>query len=126
MDSDEEQERLKTLEDEILPGTCKSQYALKFRLISDQNNANFMKDVSKNFVLSKSNDSYIHMNFNQINQNSANKRTKTKGRFPTNFQTNAGVWMRDRDWKETANPALRSMGQRMELMDIKMLEKRKK
>lgn len=105
MDSDEEQERLKTLEDEILPGTCKSQYALKFRLISDQNNANFMKD---------------------INQNSANKRTKTKGRFPTNFQTNAGVWMRDRDWKETANPALRSMGQRMELMDIKMLEKRKK
>jgi len=34
--------------------------------------------------------------------------------------------MRDKDWKDTANPGLRSMEKKMEQIDIKMLEKRKK
>ena len=41
VDHDEEDIK-KTLKDETLPGTCKSKFALNFRLQTDQANANFM------------------------------------------------------------------------------------
>ena len=67
-----------SLENESLPGTCKSQYALNFRMKQDANNANFM--------IEKQTDPLAH-------------KTKTKGRFPREYSTNAGVWVNDREWK---------------------------
>ena len=43
-DAEEDDSELQaTLKNEELPGTVKSQYALKFRLITDKDNANFMQ-----------------------------------------------------------------------------------
>ena len=50
----------------------------------------------------------------------------TKGRFPIEYQTNAGVWMKDRAWKKTANPNSWKAEARTESTDVAMLEKRKK
>ena len=99
-------EEIKTqLENESLPGTCKSQYALKFRMKSDANNANFMIESEKNPLAVK---------------------TKTKGRFPREYKTNAGSWINDREWKNKANPSLAQDDKRMEASDNAMLQKRKK
>ena len=91
------------LANEQLPGSCKSQYALQFRLDSDKSNANFMQRVEN-----------------------ARVKTLTKGRFPIQYQTNAGVWVKDREWKQSANPKAWNNDQRIENQDFKMLEKRKK
>ena len=53
-------------------------------------------------------------------------RSKTKGRFPVDFQTTAGAWMKDRDWKQRANPVLQQRENKIENSEVKMLEKRKK
>ena len=72
---------------------------------SDANNANFMIESEKNqFAV----------------------RTKTKGRFPREYKTNAGSWINDREWKNKANPSLAKADKRMESTDIAMLQKRKK
>jgi len=61
-------------------------------------------------------------------QRKIEKRDKkvTKGRFPIEYQTNAGVWIKDREWKKTANPSSWQNDFRRENIDIAMLEKRKK
>ena len=53
-------------------------------------------------------------------------KTKTRGRFPREYQTNAGVWIKDRSWIGKANPALANEDRRLENQDKDMLEKRKK
>ena len=54
-------------------------------------------------------------------------RAKTKGRFNRiEYQTNAGVWMRDKSWQRTANPGLFDREEYKEARDVQMLEKRKK
>jgi len=30
-------------------------------------------------------------------------KTHTKGRFPIDYKTNAGSWIKDREWKKLAN-----------------------
>ena len=50
--------------------------------------------------------------------------SKTKGRFQINARTNAGNWMRDRDWKNLANPALQKAEIAREEFDIKLITKR--
>ena len=42
-DAEDEDELKDVLENEQLPGSCKSQFALQFRLESDKANANFMQ-----------------------------------------------------------------------------------
>ena len=103
LDVDDEQDRMDTLKNEALPGSCKSQYALKFRFQTEQDNADFMqrKDQQRD-------------------------KTLTKGRFPIQYQTNAGVWVKDREWKRTANPNSWKNDERREAVDNAMLEKRKK
>ena len=72
---------------------------------SDANNANFMIESEK--------DPLAH-------------RTKTKGRFPRDYKTNAGSWINDKQWKKKANPTLAKDDHRSEASDKAMLEKRKK
>ena len=72
---------------------------------SDANNANFMIESEKNPLAVK---------------------TKTKGRFPREYKTNAGSWINDREWKNKANPSLAQDDKRMEASDNAMLQKRKK
>ena len=95
---------METLRNETLPGYCKSQYALNKALNIDKNNQDFMKEKA-----------------------GAMYRGKTKGRFNRiEYQTNAGVWLKDREWKKTANPGLFNIEERKESIDVAMLEKRKK
>ena len=70
-----------SLDNEKLPGSCKSQYAMKFKLDTDRSIENFITAKKKEFA-----------------------KSVTKGRFNPAFKTNAGAWMVDRDWKKTANP----------------------
>ena len=97
----DQNEEIKTqLENESLPGTCKSQYALNFRMKSDVNNASFMIESEKDPLAQK---------------------VKTKGRFPRDYRTNAGVWINDREWKKVANPSLAKEDKRIEATDNAML-----
>ena len=80
-DTDSDEDDKISLNNENLPGSCKSQYAMKFKLDTDQAIQNFI--MTKKKEVSKGN---------------------TKGRFPAAFQTNAGAWLVDRKWKQTANP----------------------
>ena len=50
----------------------------------------------------------------------------TKGRFPIDYLTNAGAWIKDREWKRRANPDLWAREKRIEDAELKMLESRKK
>lgn len=68
---------------ESLPGSCKSQFALEYRMTSDRNNANFM---------AKNQSNVIH-------------KSKQRGKFPIEYQTTGGSWLKDREWKRTANPS---------------------
>ena len=102
-DCEDEEELKDVLQNEQLPGSCKSQYALQFRLDSDKANANFMQHV----------------------ENIREKKV-TKGRFPIQYQTNAGVWVQDREWKQKANPKAWNSEKRTENQDLAMLTKRKK
>ena len=43
---DEEKHRIEAVLNETLSGSCKSKVALNFRMVSDENNASFMKEVS--------------------------------------------------------------------------------
>ena len=53
-------------------------------------------------------------------------RITTKGRFPIPYNTNAGMWMRDREWKKKANLKVYAVEQEKERADVDMLERRKK
>ena len=54
------------------------------------------------------------------------KKTSTKGRFPIPYKTNAGMWIRDREWKQKANEKMHSVEMAREAQDVDMLERRKK
>lgn len=66
---------------ESLPGSCKSQYAMKFKLDTDYAIETFIMQKKKEVI-----------------------KSVTKGRFQSGFATNAGAWMQDREWKQKANP----------------------
>ena len=51
---------------------------------------------------------------------------RTKGRFPTTFPTSAGVWMKDRAWKQQANPQAWEAEQAFQKAQDRMMEKKKK
>ena len=55
-------------------------------------------------------------------------RMRTKGRFNNGmeYQTGAGVWMKDRDWKRSANPQLYSREKQREASDLSAIAKKKK
>lgn len=103
LDLEDDEDRLMALQNEQLPGSCKSQYALQFALKTEKANADFMQRKIE-----------------------VREKKMTKGRFPIPYQTNAGVWMNDRSWKKTANPNSWNKETHMENTDIAMLEKRKK
>ena len=87
-----------------MPGSCKSQYALKIAMDNDKKNADFMRAKPEPLY-----------------------RMKTKGRFNNiEYQTGAGVWMKDREWKRSANPDLWSTERQREANDLTALEKKKK
>ena len=52
------------------------------------------------------------------------EKVKTKGRFQIQAKTNAGNWMRDRDWIYLANPRLKAAEVLREKADVFLLEKR--
>lgn len=54
------------------------------------------------------------------------KKTSTKGRFPIPYKTNAGMWIKDREWKQLANKKMHNMEHSKEVADVDMLERRKK
>ena len=54
------------------------------------------------------------------------KKTSTKGRFPIPYKTNAGMWIKDREWKQLANKKIHGMEMSKEAADVDMLERRKK
>mmetsp|Transcript_41525 Transcript_41525/g.54669 ORF Transcript_41525/g.54669 Transcript_41525/m.54669 type:complete len:106 (+) Transcript_41525:1675-1992(+) len=100
---DNHDEREEELLNETLPGSCKSFYALKFRLQTDKDNANFAQRK----------ETTMH-------------KTSTKGRFPIPYKTNAGMWMKDREWKQRANVKMHKAELSREAIDVDMLERRKK
>lgn len=103
LDLDDAEETLENLQNESLPGTCKSQFALQFRMLTEKDNANF---ANRKIDLME--------------------RTITKGRFPINYKTNAGSWMNDREWKKTANRNAWNGEARTEANDLAALERRRK
>ena len=46
--------------------------------------------------------------------------------MPIPYKTNAGAWMKDIEWKKTANQSTWQKDTSLEAKDIEMLEKRKK
>lgn len=44
-------------------------------------------------------------------------KTLTKGRFPRDYMTNAGVWVQDRQWKKLANKNAWEKDARLEAAD---------
>jgi len=52
------------------------------------------------------------------------EKVKTKGRFQIEAQTNAGNWMKDREWIYLANPKLKQAEMAREEIDMRLLKKR--
>jgi len=52
-------------------------------------------------------------------------RLKTKGRFAGPIETSAGHWIIDKEWQLKANPEFREAEKKRELLDKKLLEKRR-
>lgn len=103
IDMDTHEQRDEELQTETLPGSCKSLYALQFRMKTDTANANFAQRTEKVW-----------------------HKKATKGMFPIPYTTNAGMWMKDREWKMQANQKVWDGEQEREKVDVGMLEKRKK
>jgi len=97
----EEEERVDQLLRERLPGIIKTKWALKYKLNLDQ----AIEDAL----------SY---------EETIVEKQRTKGRFLIEARTNAGNWMRDRDWIHLANPGLKHAEQVREDFDMKLLVKR--
>ena len=66
------------------------------------------------------------MYFSLQKKDDVKEKTLTKGRFPRNYMTNAGVWVQDRQWKKLANKKEWEKDARLEAADQNMLERRKK
>ena len=98
----EEQETIEALKNEELSGTCKSGYALQYKMNTDQDRAKM-----------------------QLIKEQPRHRSKTRGRFPIDYVTSAGSFMQDRQWKYTANPTFKQNEERLEAIDFKQLKKRK-
>ena len=95
----ERKEDLKTsLKLEKLPGTIKSQWALKYKL-----------NLDKAILDALSHEEVIK------------EKVKTKGRFQIEASTNAGSWVKDRKWMHMANPALKAAEIAREEIDMRLL-----
>ena len=98
----EKKEELKTsLQQEKLPGTIKSQWALKYKL-----------NLDKAILDALSHEEVIK------------EKVKTKGRFQIEASTNAGSWIKDRKWMHLANPGLKAAEIAREEIDMRLLQKR--
>ena len=53
------------------------------------------------------------------------EKRRTKGLFNVETATNAGKWMIDRNWKQKANTLYKSMENRREDFEMKLLMKKK-
>ena len=100
---EEEMEFLNQLKKEMLPGMIKSKWALEYKLKMDK----AIEDAL------------------QVKQKDVEK-VKTKGRFQIKANTNAGNWMKDREWQYKANPMIKEVEDKRESFDIDLLIKRKK
>ena len=52
------------------------------------------------------------------------EKLKTKGRFAIKAATNAGNWVKDKDWVAKANPGLKAHEEKREKLDIELMKKR--
>lgn len=91
------------LDAENLPGAVKTMYGLKLKLVSDHSYANTFGKEKKPI-----------------------EKANTKGRFASTFKTNAGSWMKDKRWFDSANPSLTMQQGNFDRQDLVMLQKRKK
>ena len=91
------------MKDENLPGSCKTMYALNFRMGLDE------KD--RDFALIKPKPDPI--------------RIKQKGKFKVKISTGAKHWLKDRDWAKTVNTNVFKEVARLEAHDLAGLKKRK-
>lgn len=99
---EEKRELDESLLKEMLPGQVKSNWALKHKYAIERALVDSLDSEEK----------------------PRNKR-KTKGLFQVNVTTNAGNWMRDRDWKYAANDVYKSLEMQREMNETKNLEKKK-
>jgi len=99
---DEEAQFLRQLEQEKLPGMVKSKWALTYKLKMD-------KAIE---------DALDH-------EEEVAEKVKTKGRFQIQACTNAGNWIRDRQWIYLANPRLKAVEEQREKFDTALLDKRR-
>lgn len=99
---EERREQDESLLKEALPGQVKSQWALNHKYEVDQALIDSLGS-----------------------EEPARDKRKTKGLFQVNVTTNAGNWMRDRDWKFAANDVYKSLEMQREANETKNLEKKK-
>ena len=99
---EEEAAFFRQLEQERLPGMVKSKWALTHKLKMDK----AIEDALEH-------------------DEEVVEKVKTKGRFQIKACTNAGNWIRDRDWGYLANPRLKAVEEMREAFDTKLLEKRR-
>eukprot|EP00345_Euplotes_harpa_P005108 CAMPEP_0168328154 /NCGR_PEP_ID=MMETSP0213-20121227/6316_1 /TAXON_ID=151035 /ORGANISM="Euplotes harpa, Strain FSP1.4" /LENGTH=87 /DNA_ID=CAMNT_0008331179 /DNA_START=929 /DNA_END=1189 /DNA_ORIENTATION=+ len=64
----------------------------------------------------------FHRNFAE---SSANWKSKTKGKFPVNIQTEGDRWKTEKVWQAKANPIARDAEIKWNQNDLKLLEKRR-
>ena len=90
---DEDIEELeRAAKEETLPGSCKSKYALSFKMTLDEKEKNFAMLHPKQGPI-------------KINQ---------KGVGIVEYQTVAGHWLKDREWAKKVNPKLFNEMERLE------------
>jgi hypothetical protein len=87
---------------EQLPGPVKSKWALSHKYKMDQALQSSLETEDVN----------IH-------------KRRTKGLFVVDVATNAGSWMKDREWKFAANDIYKSLELQREAAETKILEKKK-
>ena len=92
---------MEQLDREKLPGTVKSKWAIEYKMKMDQVIEDALKAKLEKEI-----------------------KLKTKGRFQIQARTNAGNWMMDRDWKNSANPSLQKAEIAREEFDLKLIQKR--
>ena len=87
---------------ELLPGQVKSKWAISHKFDQDQAVIDSLA----------------------VEEVDYHKR-KTKGLFQVDMSTNAGNWVRDRDWKFAANEVYKSLEVQREAIERKLLSKKK-